>query len=255
MRLRAYFLHSLPAHGQRSKAVARMSPRDRIGGAISAIVAPESGTMPRVSAKELNHQLLRAGLKTVGKKLSGAFDDDEVDGVKTMEGMCQQLQEHMSARSISQLTLRLSSAVGEWWDSPDTSECITQLVENLVEKSVDKFVLEATEIVVALWRSKFVEEADEGEDGEEDDISSESSDSDEEDLSSDGGEEDCEDGGEDDDEDDEEDVEEDGEDSEEAAEKEDDALEVDNDLSAKRSYDDADEDEATGLVLSKRARK
>ena len=54
-----------------------MSPRDRIGEAISAIVAPESGAMPRVSATELNHQLLRASLKAVGKKLSGSFDDEE----------------------------------------------------------------------------------------------------------------------------------------------------------------------------------
>lgn len=232
-----------------------MSPRDRIGDAIAAIVAPETGSMPRVSAAELNQQLLCAGLKAMGRKLSGAFYDEEVPGVKTMAAVCAQLQEHMGAKSISDLKLRLSAAVDDWWDSSETSECVTELVEKLVEKHIDKFVLDATEIVVALAKSKFVE--DDGDDGEEeDDLSSESAES-EEDLSADDDDgeeagEDDDDEGDNDDDDDDENEEDDAEDGDEEA----DAFRVvdfDDALSGKRSRDD-DDDDAQGLVLSKRAR-
>ena len=233
-----------------------MSPRDRIGEAIAAIVAPETGSMPRVSAADLNHQLLCAGLKAMGRKLSGAFYDEGVPGVKTMADMCVQLQEHMGAKSISDLKLRLSTAVDDWWDSSDTSECVTELVEKLVEKHIDTFVLDATEIVVALAKSKFVE--DDGDDGEEeDDLSSESAES-EEDLSAaddegeEAGEDDDDEGDDDEDDDEDENEEDDAEDGDEEA----DAfsvVEFDDARSAKRSHDD-DDDDAQGLVLSKRAR-
>lgn len=222
-----------------------MSPNDRVAKAITAIVAPDTGAMPRVPPAQLAYKLVSAGLRAVSKQPSQASFEEltRSEATNRLENLCGGLQTRMNEQSISELTLKMIDAVEHWQSGVVCEEDVSLLVATLVEKHIDSFVMAATDIVLELSDSNFVEDCEEGE--ESDDASSASADTD--DIESEDDEEDEEDGEEDDEEGEEEDYE-DGEEGEEGEEGEDEV----EDEPSKRSRDS--DDDAEGLMSSKRCR-
>jgi cobalamin biosynthesis protein CobT len=222
-----------------------MSPNDRVAKAITAIVAPDTKTMPRVPPAQLSYMLVSAGLRAASKQPSQASFEEltRSEPMNRLESLCGVLQTRLNDHSVAELTRKLADAVREWQSGVVCEEDVSLLVSTLVEKHIDSFVMAATEIALELSASNFVEDCEEGE--ESDDASSASADTD--DIESEDDEEDEEDGEEDDEEGEEEDYE-DGEEGEEGEEGEDEV----EDEPSKRSRDS--DDDAEGLMSSKRCR-